>query len=104
VEPVSVSACVVCIALGAGVIAMWINFRFPKLMPWKMGRLLAHLIVALLCIYSVSPVMAIVGGSGIPAARLTSVFAVAFPALVYNFLVASWVIRLVQASATGFRA
>jgi hypothetical protein len=104
VEFVSVSAVVACIAIGSGIVALWINVRFPKLMPWKMARLLAHMIVAFLCIYSVSPAMAMVGGSGIPAARLTSVFAVAFPVLVYNFLVGSWVIRLVQASASGFRA
>ena len=99
----SVSACVVCIAIGSGIVALWISVRYPSLMPWKMGKLLAHMIAAFLCIYSVSSAMAIVQGSGIPAARLTSVFAVAFPVLVYNFLVGSWVIRLVQASAGGFR-
>ena len=38
------------------------------------------------------------------AARLTSVFAIAFPVLVYNFLVGTWMIRLAQASGAGFRA
>jgi hypothetical protein len=42
-------------------------------------------------------------GSGVPAARLIGVFVVAFPALVYNFLVCAWMIRLAQATGGGFR-
>jgi hypothetical protein len=48
--------------------------------------------------------MGIVSASGLPAARLTSIFAIAFPVLVYNFLVGTWMIRLAQASGAGFRA
>jgi hypothetical protein len=99
----NVSTYVMLFAIGSAIVALWISIRYPSLMPWKMGKLLAHMIAAFLCIYSASSAMAIVQGSGIPAARLTSVFAVAFPVLVYNFLVGSWVIRLVQASAGGFR-
>ena len=100
----SVSLYVILFAVGSAVVALWITVRFPKLMPWKMAILLVHLVFAFLCVYAVAPGMAAVAASGIPAPRLTSVFAVAFPVLVYNFLVGTWMIRLAQASSAGFRA
>ena len=100
----SVSLYVILFAVGSAVVALWITVRFPKLMPWKMAILLVHLVIAFLCVYAVAPGMAAVAASGIPAPRLTSVFAVAFPVLVYNFLVGTWMIRLAQASSAGFRA
>jgi hypothetical protein len=101
---VSASLYVILFAVGSAVVALWIAVRFPKLMPWKMAILLVHLVLAFLCVYLVAPGMAAVAASGIPAPRLTSVFAVAFPVLVYNFLVGTWMIRLAQASGAGFRA
>ena len=100
----SVSLYVILFAVGSAVVALWITVRFPKLMPWKMAILLVHLVFAFLCVYAVAPGMAAVAASGIPAPRLTSVFAVAFPVLVYNFLVGTWMIKLAQASGAGFRA
>jgi hypothetical protein len=101
---VSASLYVILFAIGSAVVALWITVRFPKLMPWKMAILLVHLVIAFLCVYAVAPGMAAVAATGIPAPRLTSVFAVAFPVLVYNFLVGTWMIRLAQASSAGFRA
>ena len=100
----SITLYVVLFAIGSAVVALWITVRFPKLMPWKMAVLLVHLVLALLSVYAVAPAMGIVSASGLPAARLTSVFAIAFPVLVYNFLVGTWMIRLAQASGAGFRA
>jgi hypothetical protein len=100
----SVSMYVTLFAIGSAAVAMWITARFPKLMPWNMAVLLVHLVLAFLCVYAVGPGMALVVASGVPAPRLTSVFAIAFPVLVYNFLVGTWLIRLAQASGAGFRA
>jgi hypothetical protein len=86
-----------CIAVGAGAIALWVDVRFPKLMPWSMRRLLVHIIV-------VGPAMGFVARSGVPAANLASVFCVAFPVLVYEFLVGAWMIKLAQATGAGFRS
>jgi hypothetical protein len=94
---------VICMAVGAAVVALWINVRFPRLMPWKMGRLLIHIVLALLAVQAVSPAIGSVLSLRIPAASLVAVFAIAFPVLVYNFLVGAWLIRLAQASAGGFR-
>jgi hypothetical protein len=95
---------VILFAIGSAVVALWITVRFPKLMPWKMAVLLVHLVLAFLCVYAVAPGMAVVAATGVPSPRITSVFAVAFPVLVYNFLVGTWLIRLAQASGAGFRA
>jgi hypothetical protein len=100
---VTVTTFIVCIAVGSGAIALWINLRFPTLMPWSMKKLLAHMLVAFVCVYAVKPGIGMILGSGVPAARLIGVFVVAFPALVYNFLVCAWMIRLAQATGGGFR-
>jgi hypothetical protein len=101
---VTVSLYVVLFAIGSAAVALWITVRFPKLMPWNMAVLLVHLVLAFLCVYAVGPGMTVVSASGIPSPRITGVFAVAFPVLVYNFLVGSWMVRLAQASGAGFRA
>ena len=93
-----------CIAVGAGAIALWVDVRFPKLMPWNLRRLLVHLIAAIAVVYVVGPAMGFVAHSGLPAANLASVFCVGFPVLVYEFLVGAWMIKLAQASGAGFRA
>jgi hypothetical protein len=100
----SVHEFVICIAVGAALVAIWVNTRFPTLMPWSMRRLCVHLVLAIVVVYAVGPAMGVVGGSGLPAAALASVFGIAFPVLVYEFLVGAWLIRLAQASGSGFRA
>jgi hypothetical protein len=95
---------ILCIAVGAGAIALWVDVRFPKLMPWSMRRLLVHIIVAIAIVYVVGPAMGVVARSGVPAANLASVFCVAFPVLVYEFLVGAWMIKLAQATGAGFRS
>jgi len=92
-----------CLTVGAGAIALWVDVRVPKLMPWSMRRLLVHLVLAIVCVYVVGPAMTLVTSSAVPAAGLAAVFVVAFPVLVYEFLVGVWMIRLAQASGGGFR-
>lgn len=101
---ITVGAFIVCLAIGSALVALWVNTRFPGLMPWKMSRLLVHLVVALVGVYIVGPGMHTVTVIGIPGARLAGVFLIAFPVLVYNFLVGAWLIRLAQATGGGFRA
>jgi hypothetical protein len=93
-----------CIAVGSAAIALWVDVRFPQLMPWSMRRLLVHLVLAVVVVYLVGPAMGVIAASGLPAAGLASVFAVALPALVYEFLVGAWMIKLAQASGVGFRS
>src|SRR4051794_21677217 len=100
----TVQMVLICIAVGAGAIALWVDVRFPKLMPWSLRKLLVHLIVAITIVYVVGPAMGVVSRSGLPAANLASVFCVGFPVLVYEFLVGAWMIKLAQATGAGFRA
>lgn len=100
----TITAFIVCIAIGAGIIALWTDVRFPRLMPWSMRRLLVHVVLAFLCVYVVAPAMRTIMSTGIPGSHIAAVFTIAFPVLVYNFLVGAWLIRLAQASAGGFRA
>jgi uncharacterized membrane protein YedE/YeeE len=93
-----------CLAVGAGAIALWLDFRLPKLMPWSMKRLLVHIVLALVVVYLVGPAMTLVTSSQLPAAGLAAVFGIALPVLVYEFLVGVWMIRLAQASGAGFRS
>jgi threonine/homoserine/homoserine lactone efflux protein len=73
-------------------------------MPWSMRRLLVHIVLAIAVVYLVGPAMAFVASSSLPAAGLACVFGVAFPVLIYEFLVGVWLIRLAQASGAGFRS
>lgn len=91
-------------AVGAAAVALWIQVRFPKLMPWSLPKLLVHLVLAVLLVKAVGPGMAVVTGSGVPAPALTGVFTVGFPVLVYEFVVGAWLVRLAQATGGGFRA
>jgi hypothetical protein len=93
-----------CLAVGAGAIALWVDFRLPKLMPWSMRRLLVHIVLAIAVVYLVGPAMTFVTSSELPGAGLAAVFVVGFPVLVYEFLVGVWMIRLAQATGAGFRA
>ena len=99
----TVHSFIVFLGIGSAAVALWINQRFPKLMPWSLAKLLVHLLLAFACVYAVGPAMGAVGGSGVPSARLVSIFTVAFPVLVYEFLVGAWLIRLAQAASAGFR-
>ena len=103
VEFVTIGSFLICIAVGSALVALWLDVRFPKLMPWSLRRLLVHLVVAILVVYAVGPAMAFVAATGIPAAGLASVFGVAFPVLVYEFLVGAWMIKLAQSSGAGFK-
>jgi hypothetical protein len=63
----TVGTFIIFIAVGSALVALWINVRFPKLMPWNLGRMLLHVVIAVLCVYAVGPAMSIVTDSGIPA-------------------------------------
>jgi hypothetical protein len=93
-----------CIAVGSAAIALWVDVRFPKLMPWNLKKLLVHVVAALVVVYAVGPGMDAVDRLGLPSGHLTSIFTVALPVLVYEFLVGAWLIRLAQSAGVGFRA
>jgi hypothetical protein len=92
---------ILCIAIGSAVIALWLDVRFPKLMPGDLKKMLVHIVAAFLVVYAVPPVMDAVARAHVPSPNLASVFLVAFPVLIYEFLVGAWLIKLAQASGKG---
>jgi hypothetical protein len=86
---------VLLLALGGGAIAVWIHVRFPNVGPRELRRVLIHVVVSFAAIQLAVPVIKVAADAS-DLATLAGVFGVAFPALVYTFLVSIWVIRTVQ--------
>ena len=85
------------IGLGAAFVALWVQARFPKLAPKKLGFVIVHLLGAHLVAQGLVPS----GMSYVDGRPLAAVFGVAFPGLVYMFLAWIWFIKVVQAMLSG---
>jgi hypothetical protein len=71
----------------AGLLALWIDTRFPGLAPQSfMARMLAVLVAVLLL-----TLVPLVDSS--PAAAFASLFALLLPTFVFTFLTAVWLLR-----------
>lgn len=92
---------VIALAIGAALIAVWVDVRFPSLEPSKLQSLILHVAAA-----------TIIGRMAVPAAihssvdstrlvLLIAVFGVAFPLAVYNLLAGLWMLKLVQRTFAG---
>jgi hypothetical protein len=85
------------LTLGAGAIALWINFRFPKLAPQQLKIAIIHVGAAILVGQVVLPgLVTAVPDSNPVVAALVLTFAFGLPALVYALLASIWVIRIAQ--------
>lgn len=92
----------VVIGLGAGAIALWIDVRFPKLAPEDLAKVVLHVAASLAVGYATAPAVQAFGASGDPRVVLLGVFALGFPAIVYCFVAAIWMIKLVQRMLSGY--
>ena len=76
--------------VGAGVLALWIDTRFPKLAPQSLiKRVLAAGCLAF--VFGAVPVF-----TGSPAALYATLFAVLLPLLVSSLVAALWVLRALR--------
>jgi hypothetical protein len=93
----TVQTFLIALTVGAGAIALWINFRFPTLAPDSIRRAVVHVGAALLFGQIVVPALHsfIVDVTPIVRALLTT-FVLGLPALVYAMLSSIWVIRIAQ--------
>lgn len=80
------------LALGAGLLAMWIHVRFPGVAPERMTKTLLHTGAAF-ALLELTPGL----GGSVPA-RFALVFLFILPALVYALLCTLWVLKLAQAA------
>ncbi len=84
------SAFVFMLAAGAGVLALWIHARFPKIAPEHVGQTLLHTGVAF-ALLRLMP-----GAQESPAMAVVTVIALVLPALTYALLCSIWMLRHVQ--------
>jgi hypothetical protein len=97
---VSPTVFAVCFLVGAVVIALWIDVRFPRLAPSSIGVTVLHVGGTIVGAQLLTPLAThlLVGSAFL---TLVSTFAVGFPALVYTLLVAIWIIRILRGVARG---
>jgi hypothetical protein len=90
-----------CVALGAGAIALWIQVRIGsgRLAPGNLRAALIHVGASLVVGQLAVPLLmkALLAGES-PLLTLVAIFGVAFPALVYCLLASIWMIRMLQGS------
>ena len=80
-------------------LAVWIDFRFPRLAPTALRGVLLHVIGA--CGVGLATEMLVdVGANDAAWRRIAAVFAVDLPVLVYMFIASLWVLKMVR-GATG---
>lgn len=75
---------------GAGLLAMWIHARFPKLAPERMGSALVHAAVA----FALLQLAATLEMGTVTV--FATVFLVVLPAFVYALLCTIWILRHAQ--------
>ena len=78
------------LAVGAGLLALWIDARHPNLAPESLAKRMLVAAAALLALQLV-PVF-----HGSPAAIYATVFALVLPALISSFLTAVWLLRALR--------
>lgn len=89
------------IGIGAGVIALWIDVRFPRLAPSEIPVALVHVATSVAVGYAAGPVMEAVNSSDDPRMVLLAVFGFGFPAIVYCLLAGLWLIKVAQRMLSG---
>lgn len=95
---------VLCLALGAGVLALWLDVRFPRRVDRSWKVVFCHLIAAGLVIHLLMPEAGeIVRDSGTAASYPLAAVGVALPSLTYLFLASLWVLKLAQRMLPGGR-
>ena len=86
---------VLALAVGAALLAAWTHARFPSLAPERLGRTIAHLVVA-------SVLLQVTPGLGGSVGVFAAVFLLVLPALVYAMLSAIWMLEHAR-TALGHR-
>jgi hypothetical protein len=88
------------ICVGAAAIALWIDVRFPGIAPRALRGVAIHAAIAIGAAQFLAPAgMHALFEAHSSVLTLVAVFGIAFPALMYAFLVAVWTVKTAQ----GFR-
>ena len=85
------------VAVGAALIALWLDVRVRRPQPRGVVSTLVNLGAAFIVLSEMPvPVAAIVGGSDSAARKMAALFLCALPALIYAFLSVVWFFKLAQ--------
>lgn len=92
------------LAIGAVLLAAWVDYRFGKLRPASLGRAAIHAAIAVAVLQATTAgAHYIVGEEGGVARRLTLVLVLFLPGLVYAFLTGLWLMRVLGEVASTAR-
>jgi hypothetical protein len=96
---VSVGAFLIVLTAGAGVVALWVDARFPKIGPKDMRQVLLHVGLSIVIAQLAVPLLIkTIAAAGSPAGILFALFAIGCPALTYCLLASIWIIKGLQAA------
>jgi hypothetical protein len=94
---VSVGWVVMLICVGAAAIALWIDVRFPGIAPRALLGIGVHAALAVGAGQLLVPTgMNFLLEAESPILNLIAIFGIAFPALLYAFLVGVWTVKTAQ--------
>jgi hypothetical protein len=86
----------VALAVGAALIAVWLDVRFERFGPNDFRGAMLHVGLALAIGWLLVPA-GLAGVLAVGASPTVALFGVGFPSLVYIFLAALWVVKQAQA-------
>jgi MFS family permease len=91
----SFAAFLLFLALGAALLAAWVIDRFPERSPNQLRQALIHFTISLALVWAAPNVVGPFAAGG-PLAAVAAVFLLLLPPLVYAWLSAAWVLRLLH--------
>ena len=93
---------VLLLALGALVVAVWIDLRFPRLAPDTLRGNFVHAVVALVALTIVPVVIDPLFANGQSlVVQLVALFGILFAVLVYAFLALAWLVKPLASGLPG---
>jgi hypothetical protein len=96
----SAAGLLLCFTVGAALLALWCDERFPRLAPPSLKRRIVHMGAAIVAAQFLAPTAMRLLGSSTPM-LLTGLVALFLPALVYAFLTSVWVLRELASALPG---
>jgi hypothetical protein len=99
---VSVGMFLVAFGVVAGVLALWVDYRFPALAPETLGRAFIHVGASLLATHLIVRFgVGVLLADASETVRFAAVFGVALPVLAYAFLAGFWILKIVHRTMRG---
>src|SRR5439155_9484415 len=99
-DRMSLALTLVAIGVGAVLIAVWFDIRFPHWAPTDLRRMLMYAAAAWVVPRTAVHTAFHSAGDSMTQ-KFAALFVVAFPSLVFMFLVGFWMIKLAQRSLSG---